>query len=127
MKAHSRRGEMIVECKNCFRRYNFDEIFLNQSGSKVRCIKCGNIFIAYPPSSCGKKEGTDINGSGWLDPLADIYALISNDKDYSPSEKLKKIGFLNDTENPEMLLNQNSPKRKHFHRDYTVRHFTELL
>jgi predicted Zn finger-like uncharacterized protein len=118
---------MIVECKNCCRRYNLDEILLNQKGSKVRCIKCGNIFAAYPPSSCGQKDGTDIKGSDWLDPLADIYALISNDKDHSPSENLKEIAFLSDTEKPEMLLNQDSPKRKHFHRDFTVTSFCLII
>jgi predicted Zn finger-like uncharacterized protein len=118
---------MIVECKNCCRRYNLDEILLNQSGSKVRCIKCGNIFVAYPPSSCSQKDGTDIKDSDWLDPMADIYALISNDQDYSPSENLKKIAFLNDTEKPEMVLNQDSPKRKHFHRDYTVKAFYRII
>ena len=41
---------MIIECKNCSSRFNLNEMRLKPNGSKVRCTKCGNIFIAVPPA-----------------------------------------------------------------------------
>ena len=37
--------------------------------------------------------------------------MASNDKDYSPSDNLKKTVFFKNTEQPEMILNQDSPKQ----------------
>jgi len=42
---------MVIECKNCLRKFNLNENRLNPNGSKVRCTKCGNIFLAFPTSS----------------------------------------------------------------------------
>ena len=102
---------MIVECKNCSQRYNFNEILLKPNGSKVKCIKCGNIFVAYPPSGPSQKDEADIKGADRLDAITNIYVLASNDKDYSPSDNLKKTVFFKNTEQPEMILNQDSPKQ----------------
>ena len=41
---------MIVTCNECDTRFNLDESLLKQTGSKVRCSKCKNIFTAYPSS-----------------------------------------------------------------------------
>jgi predicted Zn finger-like uncharacterized protein len=41
---------MVIECKNCLRKFNLDENRLQPIGSKVRCTKCGNIFLAFPPT-----------------------------------------------------------------------------
>ena len=41
---------MIITCNECDTRFNLDESFLKQTGSKVRCAKCKNIFTAYPSS-----------------------------------------------------------------------------
>jgi predicted Zn finger-like uncharacterized protein len=84
---------MIVECKNCSQRYNFNEILLKPNGSKVKCIKCGNIFVAYPPSDLNQKDEAAIKRADRLDAITDIYVLASNDKDYSPSDNLKKTVF----------------------------------
>jgi predicted Zn finger-like uncharacterized protein len=102
---------MIIECKNCSQRYNFNEILLKPNGSKVKCIKCGNIFVAYPPSGFNQKDEADIKGNDQLDASADIYVLASNDKGYSSSEKLKETVFLKNSEQPEMILTQDSPKQ----------------
>lgn len=40
---------MIITCSQCKTSFNLDEKILKPSGSKVRCSKCKNIFIAYPP------------------------------------------------------------------------------
>jgi predicted Zn finger-like uncharacterized protein len=39
---------MIIECINCWRKFNLNEHILNADGSKVRCTKCGQIFRAFP-------------------------------------------------------------------------------
>jgi predicted Zn finger-like uncharacterized protein len=39
---------MIIECINCSIKFNLNEHILKPNGSKVRCTKCGQIFIAFP-------------------------------------------------------------------------------
>ena len=39
---------MIIICEKCNTKFNLDENLLKQTGSKVRCSKCQNIFMAYP-------------------------------------------------------------------------------
>ena len=41
---------MIITCEKCYAKFNLDENVLKQTGSKVRCSKCQNIFLAYPPT-----------------------------------------------------------------------------
>ena len=41
---------MIITCNKCDTRFNIDESLLKQTGSKVRCSKCKNVFLAYPSS-----------------------------------------------------------------------------
>lgn len=38
---------MVIECKNCSRKFHLNENLLRPAGSRVRCSKCGNIFHAY--------------------------------------------------------------------------------
>jgi len=40
---------MIIECDGCSRKFSLNEKLLKPDGSKVRCTKCGAIFIAVPP------------------------------------------------------------------------------
>lgn len=40
---------MIINCKGCNASFNLDENLLKPEGSKVRCSKCKEIFMAYPP------------------------------------------------------------------------------
>ena len=48
---------MIVTCRACDVSYNLDDSLLKQTGSKVRCSKCGNVFVAHPP-----RVGTEAYG-----------------------------------------------------------------
>jgi len=41
---------MIITCNECDTRFNIDENLLKQTGSKVRCSKCKNVFLTYPSS-----------------------------------------------------------------------------
>ena len=50
---------MILKCNECGIGFNFDENLLKETGSKVRCSKCENVFTAYPPSSASQSEKTD--------------------------------------------------------------------
>ncbi len=42
---------MIVTCERCKAGFNVDENLLTPSGSKVRCSKCDNVFLAYPSAT----------------------------------------------------------------------------
>jgi predicted Zn finger-like uncharacterized protein len=44
---------MIIECSGCSRKFSLDEKQLKPDGSKVRCTKCGAVFIALPPAGGG--------------------------------------------------------------------------
>lgn len=44
---------MIIECNGCSRKFSLNEKLLKSDGSKVRCTKCGAIFIAVPPGTGG--------------------------------------------------------------------------
>ncbi|HUV51313.1 MAG TPA: DUF3426 domain-containing protein [Anaerolineae bacterium] len=48
---------MIITCEKCNTKFNLDENLLKQSGSKVRCSKCRNIFLAYPPTEMERVAG----------------------------------------------------------------------
>src|SRR5210317_663576 len=39
---------MIITCKECNSSFNVDDGLITETGSKVRCSKCENIFVAYP-------------------------------------------------------------------------------
>lgn len=39
---------MIITCNECNTSFNLNESLLKQTGSKVRCSKCKNVFLAYP-------------------------------------------------------------------------------
>ncbi|OQY11165.1 MAG: hypothetical protein B6I30_07385, partial [Desulfobacteraceae bacterium 4572_187] len=41
---------MILTCNKCGIGFNFDENLLKETGTKVRCSKCKNVFTAYPSS-----------------------------------------------------------------------------
>ncbi|CAB5133851.1 hypothetical protein D3OALGA1CA_3497 [Olavius algarvensis associated proteobacterium Delta 3] len=40
---------MIITCEECRTSFNLDEKLLRPTGSKVRCSKCGDVFITFPP------------------------------------------------------------------------------
>ena len=36
---------MIIQCENCKRKFQVDETRIKPEGSRVRCSKCGHLFI----------------------------------------------------------------------------------
>ena len=49
---------MIVECEKCKSKFNFDQALIKEEGSKVRCSRCKNIFIVYPPQPESEEDQT---------------------------------------------------------------------
>ncbi len=99
---------------------------LNKKGGRDRAIESDFSTSAEDkaqPLGRTQKDETDIEGADWLDPLADIYALVSNDKGEPFSEKLNGKAFFKVPEESKMLLAKNPPDRKWFHGDYTVKLF----
>jgi predicted Zn finger-like uncharacterized protein len=41
---------MIITCKECNSSFKVDDSLIKETGSKVKCSKCENIFTAYPHS-----------------------------------------------------------------------------
>ena len=41
---------MIITCKECNSSFKVDDGLIKETGSKVKCSKCENIFTAYPHS-----------------------------------------------------------------------------
>jgi len=75
------------------------------------------------PSGCNQRAESGSKGLDWADGMVDIYALVSSDKDRSSFKNVKGKSVFLHTEAPKVLLNQNSPKRKRFHRDYFTKSF----
>jgi len=50
---------MIITCKACNASFNLNESLLKPEGSKVRCSKCKEVFIAYPPAPPEEVEKPD--------------------------------------------------------------------
>lgn len=47
---------MIITCEKCDANFKLDESLLKPTGSKVRCSKCNEIFVAYPPEITEEAE-----------------------------------------------------------------------
>ena len=47
---------MIIDCINCSRKFNLNERLLKPMGSKVRCTRCGQVFLAFPTFSDGNER-----------------------------------------------------------------------
>lgn len=50
---------MIITCEKCYAKFNLDENLLKQTGSEVRCSKCQNTFLAYPPTEMERPAKPD--------------------------------------------------------------------
>jgi len=40
---------MLIQCEKCRTVFKLDEALLKQDGSRVRCSRCGYVFMAFPP------------------------------------------------------------------------------
>ncbi len=85
---------MIITCQECNSSFNLDENLLKPTGSKVRCSKCHQVFVAYPHTPPEEPETPpeilpdiddipatkDVPGPDELD-LSDMDALFDEEKD----------------------------------------------
>jgi predicted Zn finger-like uncharacterized protein len=51
---------MLIQCENCRTIFNLDERLLKEGGSRVRCSRCGHLFMAYPPAHREKQVGKQV-------------------------------------------------------------------
>jgi len=85
---------MIITCQECSSSFNLDENLLKPTGSKVRCSKCHQVFVAYPHTPPEEPETPpeilpdiddipatkDVPGPNKLD-LSDMDAVFDEEKD----------------------------------------------
>ncbi len=92
---------MIITCNECDTRFNLDESLLKQTGSKVRCSKCKNIFTAYPveEAATGSQEEIDFSDiDNFLEMDVDLKAEKKPEEpnseiDETPAETEAEIDF----------------------------------
>jgi len=60
---------MIVTCPSCKRRYKIDDGNLN-TPKKMRCSKCGNVFVNEPPGGTGEEPVDYAERIGAIPPAA---------------------------------------------------------
>jgi predicted Zn finger-like uncharacterized protein len=53
---------MIITCNKCSTSFNLDDSLVKESGAKVRCSVCKDIFTAYPLPAESKPEPEDSSG-----------------------------------------------------------------
>lgn len=85
---------MIITCNECDTRFNIDESLLKQTGSKVRCSKCKNVFLAYPSSPT-----EELDKSGEVE--TEVEAVITDEKtetgvQHKAEEESEGIEFVTD-------------------------------
>ena len=47
---------MLVTCTECNTSFTVEDRGIKKAGSKVRCSRCKNIFVVYPPESYSTPE-----------------------------------------------------------------------
>ncbi|RZB30568.1 MAG: hypothetical protein SRB1_02848 [Desulfobacteraceae bacterium Eth-SRB1] len=84
---------MIITCENCNTSFNLDESLLRQTGSKVRCSKCKNIFTAYPETIADMPDET--SEKIYTTELEDVKKEIA-EGDVSNIEKIEEEAITED-------------------------------
>jgi predicted Zn finger-like uncharacterized protein len=47
---------MIVTCQECESSFNINDEIIKETGSKVKCSKCENVFVVYPEVESGEAD-----------------------------------------------------------------------
>ena len=79
---------MIIQCENCKRKFKVDPGRIKPEGSKVRCSKCGHIFMAMRDTS---------------DPGPEDIPITSTPKDAAPEQEAPPLGRESEPPADEML------------------------
>ncbi len=77
---------MIITCKACNASFNLNESLLKPEGSKVRCSKCKEVFMAYPPAPPEEVKTPD-------DMVSDLELELEPDTKDSEIAKLDDLEF----------------------------------
>jgi len=83
---------MMIPCVSCNSMFRLDNIHINTDGSKVRCSKCHDIFMVYPPE--------DYKGSNSKDDVAIVIPYVQEsllDDLFQVQNKSKNITVANGT------------------------------
>lgn len=76
---------MLITCEECNSGFQLDDNRMKEEGVKVKCSKCSNVFMAYPPSSI-ESSGEDATGmQGFQD---EPEGNEENDLDFSEMEAM---------------------------------------
>lgn len=61
--SHAAIGKLTMEihCVSCQAAFRLETDRINRNGSMVRCLKCGYIFVVYPPEICGSPVTQETN------------------------------------------------------------------
>jgi predicted Zn finger-like uncharacterized protein len=51
---------MIIQCEKCRTKFSLNESLIKKEGSKVKCSRCGNVFVAFPPEETFSEEAETI-------------------------------------------------------------------
>jgi len=107
-----------------------DRIGLIEKGWRESAVESDLLLCAqdqHQLSACNQRNEAGIEDFDWLDGMADVYALVSNDKDQLSAESLNVRTIFADTKTPKVLLSQGAPERKRFHRDYALKSFLKSI
>ena len=111
---------MIITCKECNSSFKVDDSLIKETGSKVKCSKCENIFTAYPHSpeddlfSDTDEQLLDSDGSSELNDLdSSLDDLFSNDESFereTPQEDADDVLGFGLGLDPELDEKEDSPE-----------------
>ncbi|MDL1967480.1 MAG: zinc-ribbon domain-containing protein [Deltaproteobacteria bacterium] len=105
---------MLITCNECDTRFNIDESLLEQTGSKVRCSKCKNVFLAYP-SSFSEKPYKSSEAETELEAV--LAEEIESGVQYKAEEKSEGIEFAMDEAFEENAKVEKKPEEASFDLD----------
>jgi len=76
---------MMIPCVSCNSMFRLDNIHIKTTGSKVRCSKCHDIFMVYPPEnytgSNSKDEVAIVIPNVQISLLDDLFQVQNNSND----------------------------------------------
>lgn len=74
---------MLIQCEKCHTIFNLEETLLKEGGSKVRCSRCGDIFMAYPSVRREENvvEDAPVPSTGAETEIIDQMILIGDEKE----------------------------------------------
>ncbi|MBW1813472.1 MAG: zinc-ribbon domain-containing protein, partial [Deltaproteobacteria bacterium] len=76
---------MLITCEECNSGFQLDDSRMKEEGVKVKCSKCSNVFMAYPPSSI---ESSGEDATGMQDFQDEPEGNEENDLDFSEMEAM---------------------------------------